>query len=143
MPPINDNIDDNEAFKRMLGSVVLACGMVAFSPRCYKGEPVECVMCHTDTHLVYLCPVSQGPTGSAAPPAAGAGRNAHAASEWWGPPDQMSKLTEGILSKNPTGGRGDDTPASGTGNRGGNRNGGRNNNAGGSRRNNNDGGRRN
>ncbi|KAJ7871599.1 hypothetical protein B0H13DRAFT_2060300, partial [Mycena leptocephala] len=142
MPPINDNNNDNEAFKRTLRSVVLACGMVAFSPRCYKGEPVECVMCHTDTHLVYLCPTSQGPTGSAAPPPANGGGNAPVSTEWWGPPDQMSKLTEGILSKNPSGGRGDDTPASGSGNRGSNRNGGRNN-TGGPRRNNNNGGRRN
>ncbi|KAJ7817793.1 hypothetical protein B0H13DRAFT_1922679 [Mycena leptocephala] len=141
MPPINNNIDDNKAFKRTLRSVVLACGMVAFSPCCYKGELVECVMCHTDTHLVYLCPVSQGPTGLADPPAAGG--NAPTASEWWGPLDQMSKLTEGILSKNPVGGRSDDTPTSGSGNRSGNRNSGRNNNAGGSRRNNNNGGRRN
>jgi hypothetical protein len=60
-------------------------------------------------------------------------------------PTQMSKLTEGILSKNPSGGHGDDTPASGSSNcgsnRGGNRNGGCNN-TGGPRRNNN-GGRRN
>ncbi|KAJ7920349.1 hypothetical protein B0H13DRAFT_2319545 [Mycena leptocephala] len=133
MPPINNNIDDNEAFKRTLRT------------RCYKGEPVECVMCHTDTHLVYLCPTSQGTTGSAAPPPANGGGNAPASTEWWGPPDQMSKLTEGILSKNPSGGRGDDTPASGSGNRGGNRGGNRNgsgrNNTGGPGRNN--GGRRN
>ncbi|KAJ7882335.1 hypothetical protein B0H13DRAFT_2048223 [Mycena leptocephala] len=146
MPPINNNNNNNEAFKRTLRSVVLACGMVAFSPRCYKGEPVECVMCHTDTHLVYLCPTSQGPTGSAAPPPANGGGNAPVSTEWWGPPDQMSKLTEGILSKNPSGGRGDDTPALGSGNRGSNRGGNCNggcNNTGGPRRNNNNGGCRN
>jgi hypothetical protein len=143
MPPINNNIVDNEAFKRTLRSVVLACGMVAFSPHCYKGEPVECIMCHTNTHLVYLCPTSQGPTGSAAPPPANGGGNAPVSTEWWGLPDQMSKLTEGILSKNPSSGCGDDNPASGSGNRGGscggNRAGGRNNNTGGPQRNNNGG----
>ncbi|KAJ7497674.1 hypothetical protein FB451DRAFT_1460192 [Mycena latifolia] len=116
MKPINDNDADNEALKAMLRVVTLSYKMFAFSPKSRNGAPSECVMCKADTHLEYLCPLAHP-------------YEVNAGEEWWGPPDQMSKLTEGVLAVHPGGGRNNNS-----GGGGGNSNN-RNNGGGGSRRN--------
>ncbi|KAJ6600044.1 hypothetical protein DFH09DRAFT_1303396 [Mycena vulgaris] len=108
MKPVNNNEADNEALKRMLRVVPLAYKMYAFTPKSRNGDPTECVMCKADSHLAYLCPLPNP---------------VNVGDEWWGPPDQMSKLTEGILATNPGASR---PTTTGGGNNGGgnNRNGG-------------------
>ncbi|KAJ7108890.1 hypothetical protein C8R43DRAFT_186245 [Mycena crocata] len=147
--PVNDNLEDMEVLKSMIRSAQFTFGMVQFLPKSSEGRPIECVMCHAeDTHLAYLCPdpFPDGGTPVAAGPATAPG------DDWWGPPDQMSKLTEGILATNPPGGRNNNGAGSsrnnngsgGNGNNGGSRNnGGNRNNGGGGNRNNGGSGNRN
>ncbi|KAJ7671876.1 hypothetical protein B0H17DRAFT_1208935 [Mycena rosella] len=63
-------------------------GHHAYTPTCDGyGAVSRCVICQYDTHLTYICPFAH----STIP-------------KWWGPPDQMSKLTEGPLMPRGTGG---------------------------------------
>ncbi|KAJ6483637.1 hypothetical protein DFH09DRAFT_1340412 [Mycena vulgaris] len=107
MKPINDNLADNEALKRLLRVTSLAYKMFSFTPKSRNGDPSECVLCKADTHLAYLCPLPH---------------SVIAGDEWWGPPDQMSKLTEGILATARLGAAAGGNNNGGGGGGGGNRN---------------------
>jgi hypothetical protein len=84
--PANDNEDDNETLNALIRVKTLAYGMVAFNPKSLQGERSECVICKSDTHLAYCCPFPHGTHGVGGD---------HG---WWGPPDQMSKLVEGMFA---------------------------------------------
>ncbi|KAJ6543639.1 hypothetical protein DFH09DRAFT_1322097 [Mycena vulgaris] len=114
MKPINDNVANNEALKGLLRVTALAYKMFSFTPKSRNGDPSECVLCKADTHLAYLCPLPH---------------SVIAGDEWWGPPDQMSKLTEGILATARLG-----AAAAGNNNGGGNGGGGGGGNRNGARR---------
>ncbi|KAJ7711279.1 hypothetical protein B0H16DRAFT_1480463 [Mycena metata] len=85
-----------EHIKVTMRGAILAHETFAFTPLSDDPHiPPHCVICKYDTHIAYLCPFTKGEYDADAAP------GDVAAHEWWGPPDQISKLTEGVLSTMP------------------------------------------
>jgi hypothetical protein len=111
-PPTTDEAAF-EDLKALIRPRTLSYQMSSFTPQSAVAPP-ECVICKLDTHLAYVCPFAHGDQSPGAPP-----------HEWWGPPDQISKLPKDlILAAAPTdGSNGRGRGARGSRARGGNRGG--------------------
>ncbi|KAJ7280979.1 hypothetical protein C8J57DRAFT_1564393 [Mycena rebaudengoi] len=91
LQPCTTSALDWESLKVLLRPHTLTYKTSSFTPKTPHDAP-ECVVCKLDTHLAYLCPF----TG------VGIVRDPNTPPhEWWGPPDQISKLKEGALASSP------------------------------------------
>ncbi|KAJ7770746.1 hypothetical protein B0H16DRAFT_1775019 [Mycena metata] len=80
MKPITDNPANHEHITRIFHTHSFNMGPLSFTPKAYRDEAPECVICTSGDHFVYLCPFSR-------------------LTAFWGPKKQLSKYTEGILAR--------------------------------------------